>query len=99
MFRFYFIRGDIKGGFPLCMRHKRGEGHAPTDPTGTTNRGKDKQQAPLPPPNRPTNKQAGQKVKKLQKKFFFYKSAQKKIVFLLGGTAHITYNNPQPLYI
>ena len=99
MFRFIADRVDIKGGFPLCMRHKRGEGHAPTDPTGKTNRGKDKQQAPPPPPNRATNKQQGKKSKNCTKKFFFYKSAQKKIVFLLGGTAHITYNNPQPLYI
>ena len=90
MFRFNLIRGDIKGGFPLCMRHKRGEGHAPTDPTGTTNRGKDKQQAPLPPPNRPTNKQAGQKVKKLQKKIFFLQIGSKKNRFSIGG--YSTYN-------
>ena len=90
MFRFNLIRGGIKGGFPLCMRHKRGEGSAPTDPTGTTNRGKDKQQATQPPPNKATNKQAGQKVKKLHKKNFFLQTDSKKNRFSFGGCS--TYN-------
>ena len=90
MFRFNLIRGDIKGGFPLCMRHKRGEGSPQQTQQTPTNRGKDKQQAPPPPPNRATSKQAGQKVKKLQKKIFFLQTDSKKNQFSIGG--YSTYN-------
>ena len=90
MFRFNLVRGGIKGGFPLCMQHKRGEGSAPTGTTGTTNKGKDRQPPPQPQPNRATDKQAGQKVKKLQKKNFFLQTDTKKNQFSNGGCS--TYN-------
>ena len=90
LFRFNLIRGDIKGGFPLSMRQKRGEGSAPTDSTDITNRGKDKQPPPQPPPNRATSYQAGQKVKKLHKKIFFLQIDSKKNQFSIGG--YSTYN-------
>lgn len=90
LFRFNLIRGDIKGGFPLCMRHKRGEGSPQQTQQTPTNRGKDKQQARPTTTNRATNKRTGQKVKKLQKKNFFLQTDSKKNRFSIGG--YSTYN-------
>ena len=85
----YFV--EVLRGVSLCLCDKKGgEGSAPTDSTDITNRGKDKQPPPQPPPNRATSYQAGQKVKKLQKKIFFLQIDSKKNQFSIGG--YSTYN-------
>ena len=85
MFNILLVRGGIKGGFPLSIIGKRGEGyqhnqHKPhKQREGAPGRG-------APGRERGRGQRAeGQKLKKLQKKFFFCKSHKKKYHFSIRG--------------
>tara|TARA_R100001126_G_C4871228_1_gene173130 strand:+ start:33 stop:308 length:276 start_codon:yes stop_codon:yes gene_type:complete len=85
MFNILLIRGGIKGGFPLSIIGKRGEGyqhnqHKPQE------QGKEKGREREGKRRRGRGQRAeGQKLKKLQKKIFFCKSQKKKYDFSIRG--------------
>ena len=85
MFNTLLVRGGIKGGFPLSIIGKRGEGYQHNQHK-TKEQGKDKGREGAPGRERGRGQRAeGQKLKKLQKKFFFCKSQKKKYHFSIRG--------------
>ena len=100
MFNLLLIRGGIKGGFPLSIIGKRGEGyqhnqHKPQEQGKEKGREREGKRR-----RRERAESRGAKVEKVAEKIFFFAKVRKKnMTFRLGGAVHIAYNNPQPLYI